>query len=430
LIKEKTPLGKELPDSLADLESGHYSLLSDRPLFALFRFAARQSKHGRQRVYDDSDSDEDEEEEEGDNGPQSHDEDNDLSGDPGSFPSSSELCNSELPADMDVNTLFLDPTLPLVLDLGCGYGVSLLGLSYTHIQEPSSLKYNYLGCDMSARAMNFANGISQRWGMQAQCVFIVSDIVRGLEMFQKYSGCIHWVSINFPTPYRQSMIPDVMQNYSLLANNTEDGVSSTSELSSSAVQCNSQLPSLISDFMVTSEVYQLLETLVTPSLTSNRQQKAFLYLQSNVQDVAIVMNGMLHAYWRQQQASGVIKHLSILSETDASFESEMGDDDTSSLALALPSKKRQKLEDVAPHLPTKRQLYWSETEGGKITLTGFVNDLSTKTVTLKESAEFWLEKSPLPSLAKTETEVMCKYKNKAVYRQLFSFSSSCQHTVL
>jgi hypothetical protein len=416
LVREKTPSKAALPDSIPDLQSGKYTLLSDRPLYALFRFAARQSKHGRQREYVDDDDLEDEGEGEG----EGQYEEEVLQAGGGDADSSSKP--NEVPSDFDVNTLFENPTLPLVFDLGCGYGVSLLGLSYTYAQdEESPAKYNFLGCDMSARAINFANGICHRWSMHKQCAFIVSDIVKGLKIVQNYAGPVHWVSINFPTPYRQVMIPEMIETYSLAAE-CEVGSRPSHTLEQQVSSCNSQLPSLISDFMVTREVYQLIETLFRSSLNTH-QRKAYLYLQSNVQDVAIVMNGMLVEYLQSSQA--VFDSMSVLSETTAWF-----DMDKNEKCLTLLTKKR-KLEDVNDTpVPSQRQLFWKE-KGGKDSLSGFIlaaayddgdGGASTKSE-LKESSEFWLEESPLPGLAKTETEVMCKYNNKPVYRQLFSFAA-------
>ena len=415
LVQEKTPAGVALPDSLSDLQSGKYMLLSDRPLFALFRFAARQSKHGRQRKYAaESDDDDDDSEEEEDDA--SEDEE---------YAASPSTQHNVMPTDFDVNTLFENPNLPLVLDLGCGYGVSLLGMSYTSVNDMDTAEYNYLGCDMAARSMNFANGIAQRWNMHKQCAFIVSDIVKGLELVQKYVGSIHLISINFPTPYRQIMIPEMIQKYSLscCGDKVEMEGEAVSSSSSEVVSCNSQLPSSISDFMVTSEVYQRIEYLFCSSL-KNKSQKTYLYMQSNVQDVAIVMNGMLHTYLQNSQVAQ--ESLTVLSETSDCFDSSEKKD-----------TKKRKHEDVGetPAPPSKRKSLWNE-KGGKASLGGYVtvsadnsehingdNVLTQKKTKFIESSDFWLEESPLPGLAKTETEVMCKFNGKPVYRQLFSFTT-------
>jgi hypothetical protein len=283
--------------------------------------------------------------------------------------------------------------------------------------------------------MNYANGISHRWNMHDQCAFIVSDIVKALQLVRNYSGAVHWVSINFPTPYRQAMIPEMIQEYSLLSSAAgEDMIQKSASTTPAAeVSCNSQLPSLISDFMVTSEVFQVIESIFCSSLKI-KGHKSFLYLQSNVQDVAIVMNGMLHAYLQgsREGSPSSHHHLSIISEKSTCFSSEIG----GGACVALSSTKKRKHQVLAgaapPVMPSKRQLLWSE-KGGKTSLGGFItlhtpesNDThpsQSSDSKFVESSEFWLEESPLPHLAKTETEVMCKYSNKPVYRQLYSFTT-------
>jgi len=410
LIKRKTPKGTALPDSLRDLESGQYTLLSNRPLYALFRFAARQSKHGRQRLYDVFDDGSDEEGDDVQSVPEVDDEDIGAN-----ITAQADLIG----VDFDINTLFDDASLPLVLDLGCGYGVSLLGLSHTFTSEGDLPRYNFFGCDMNARAMNFANSISDRWGMGKNCVFVVCDIIKGLGLSLKYTGPIHWVSINFPTPYRQDMIPDMMQRYSLSSNVEHEDTKVDTEsppTNTSQMPCNSQLPSLLSDFMVTSEVYRKIGTLFETSLASHGHLKSYLYLQSNVQDVAVVMNGMLCEAF-QQYSQTALSPLVISSEVDTVFDCD--------LAVPEPSlSKKRKLEDNHQEsitAPSKRQLLWSE-KGGKTTLRGYMVSSPSGSTTLQENSEFWLHESPLPFLAKTETEVMCTYNNKPVFRQLFSFA--------
>lgn len=414
LVVEKTPEGSSLPDSLADLQSGHYTLLSDRPLFALFRFAARQSKHGRQRVYDNVDSDDDEDDENDEVQSEHSSDEQDIAQ------------SVQVPSDFDINSLFEDSTLPLVLDLGCGYGVSLLGLSYTYMQNGMPPKFNFLGCDMNGRAMHFANGISHKWNMMKQCCFIVCDIVKGLQLSMKYAGPMHWVSVNFPTPYRQDMIPDMIQKYSLSADHNNSADSKENSTLPAILSCNSQLPSSIGDFMVTTEVYKLIEDLFHSSFISHGHRKSFLYLQSNVEDVAIVMNGMFCDHLRGHQTTTF--PMEIISEVDASF----ADNNNATDRLTNISKKRKLDDSREKHTiaPSKRQLVWKE-KGGKSTLSRFVSPTvncaensrdQDEKVSIKESSEFWLDESPLPCLAKTETEVMCKYKNKPVFRQLFSFA--------
>ena len=60
---------------------------------------------------------------------------------------------------------FDDMMRPLVVDVGCGFGVSLLGLAALEcLQSEGSDSimekrgYNYLGCDLSSHCISYASG--------------------------------------------------------------------------------------------------------------------------------------------------------------------------------------------------------------------------------------------------------------------------------
>ena len=64
---------------------------------------------------------------------------------------------------------FSKPELPLVVDLGCGFGTSLLSLSRPRqaigaAHAPVLGRYNLLGCDASSLKTAYANGAARRWG--------------------------------------------------------------------------------------------------------------------------------------------------------------------------------------------------------------------------------------------------------------------------
>ena len=410
-IREKTPEGVDLPDSLDDLEKENYSLISDRPLFSLFRFVSKQGKHGRQRNDD------------GEYIDKGHDESDSGVDEQCDFyqEETVDVGCDYIQTDIDVNSLFENASLPLLLDLGCGYGVSLLGWGFS---DKKNGKYNFLGCDMSLRAINYANGISRRWDIKKNCMFIVADVVNALKMVNKYKGPIHLVSINFPTPYRQDMIPGMIQKYFLSPSNEgmKSNLSTTNQFGTS---CNSQLPSDMSDFMVTSEVLNWIEVLFERSLVDS-DQTPFLYMQSNVQDVAVVMNEMWHHHVRKSCL--IPKSMLVLSETKAIHEICNGGvkENTTS---HCGKRKTSENDDLNP---PKRQSRWVEC-GGKTSIGGYaylsqegsVANTCTLPV-LVEDGDFWLEKSPLPSFARTETEVMCKFYDKPIYRQLFSFHKTTE----
>jgi SAM-dependent methyltransferase len=88
-----------------------------------------------------------------------------------------------------------------VVDLGCGYGVSLLGLA----DNDRDASCNYLGVDMSARAVSFASRISRSWGLAERCVFVHADAFDILnDVIEQYSGPVRWISCHFPLSIQPS----------------------------------------------------------------------------------------------------------------------------------------------------------------------------------------------------------------------------------
>ena len=130
---------------------------------------------------------------------------------------------------------FSDSTLPLVLDLGCGYGAAVLGLSRARPE------YNYLGVDRSPSAIGYARGIAARRSGPGcgNVKFVVGDALEAASTIEA-----EVVMINFPTPF-----------------STGEG--------------NGQLPSEE-------------EWMVTPELLRRVRGRALL-LQSNAEDVAVRM---------------------------------------------------------------------------------------------------------------------------------------------
>jgi len=146
-------------------------------------------------------------------------------------------CESHEPHEAALaSTQFDNPELPLVLDLGCGFGTTVLGLSTLHPE------YNFLGVDRNPATIGYALGIAERRGEGGNVRFVVGDAmdVAGMDA--------DVVMINFPTPFA----------------------------SEGASECgNSQLPG--ED-----------EWMVTPSLLTKVRGRVLL-LQSNAEDVAVVM---------------------------------------------------------------------------------------------------------------------------------------------
>lgn len=166
--------------------------------------------------------------------------------------------------DNDVAGLFLDSARSLVVDVGCGMGVSLLGLASIEGDEVWS-NCNFIGMDLSPLAIGYAKGITERWDLSHRLSFHVGDAENLLTKLYAYPGLIECVLIQFPTPYR---LPDSL-NYT-----------STEFMTNG----NSQLPVSADDgFMVTKELLREIANL----LDKKGSPSARLIVQSNCEDVAV-----------------------------------------------------------------------------------------------------------------------------------------------
>jgi SAM-dependent methyltransferase len=159
------------------VESGAYDLLMPRPLLWLWRFSSRLTKANGELSVETS-------------------------------PSTS-IFKPWIPS-------FEDNTKPLVIDLGCGFGVSLLGLASIQGGDPENFSAllpngthwsdcNYLGVDLNLLATRFATGITQRWKNigpeRLQFVWLPTEDLLD-EVASSYPGPVALILVQFPTPYR------------------------------------------------------------------------------------------------------------------------------------------------------------------------------------------------------------------------------------
>jgi len=255
------------------LRDGKLEMHSDRPLLLLWRFATRQRK---QRAFLKSAG--------------LHWEQNDntitpLDGGTGHNE------HKEVVSSTDTNwaDIFDDPSLPLVIDLGCGMGVSLLGLSRFngHSTTPENTtvhgvdwgECNFLGADLSALAINYATSVASRWNPRGakRLHFLVESAENTLEqVVGTYPGQAQLIMVQFPTPFRLQKGQDSARSSS--------GGHTCND--ASVAQGNSQLPTdAFSGFMVT-------EKLLEKALEALTSCRGKLLVQSNCEDVAVLLKNI------------------------------------------------------------------------------------------------------------------------------------------
>jgi hypothetical protein len=157
------------------------------------------------------------------------------------------------------NSMFADPKRPLVVDVGCGMGVSLLGLARSKESNKILLNTtkwedcNFVGVDLGGLGIGYARGLSHRWGVSDRLQFVVDSAEHALSQLESYPGPVQLCLVQFPTPYQ--------------LNRTKNG--------------NSQLPISANDgFMVSQNLLLLVKDCIG---------EGKVLLQSNCEDVAIYM---------------------------------------------------------------------------------------------------------------------------------------------
>ena len=175
--------------------------------------------------------------------------------------------------------IYDDTTRPLVIDVGCGMGISLLGLA-TLQDEGQSLEgsvldldwteCNFLGADLSRLAIGFGTSISHRWNLKGKLHYEITSAQELLENVQTYPGDVKLIMIQFPTPFRLQL----------------GGEFGGEKLKSVVNQGNQQLPTNAYDgFMVTVDLLKVAHHLL-------KEAAGKLLLQSNCEDVAVLMRNM------------------------------------------------------------------------------------------------------------------------------------------
>lgn len=270
--------------------------------------------------------------------------------------------------------------MPVLVDLGCGFGVCPLGLAAHAASEagaagrgdaaaPRSPVDDFLraqpllvGCDLNGAAVAYAAAIALRLGLGSRVAFAGLSAMEGLQWAAAAAeggSAPLGVLVNFPTPF--SWQPD------------EQGGAEQP-----AARGNGQLPTREDGFMAGEQLLSAaVEAVAATGGRSGGAAASFLYLSTNVEDVAVHMRAQVEA-----AARGRLRALS-----QAELLRPAADGDGASAARV--------------GAPPLRQAKYAQRGGARAAGCG------------------WLEASPFPRRARTETEALCELEGKPVFRCLF-----------
>jgi tRNA (guanine-N7-)-methyltransferase len=103
----------------------------------------------------------------------------------------------QVPAEpLDWSSAFTDPSLPLILDVGCGYGRFLLAFVNN---VPG---YNALGLEIREPVVDRANRWAENLELQRKVRFVLANATVSVEnMLKTFPGPLSLVTIQFPDPH-------------------------------------------------------------------------------------------------------------------------------------------------------------------------------------------------------------------------------------
>jgi tRNA (guanine-N7-)-methyltransferase len=103
----------------------------------------------------------------------------------------------QVPAEpLEWSNAFADPTLPLILDVGCGYGRFLLAF------VNNVPNYNALGLEIREPVVDRANRWAETLELQRKVRFVLANATVSVEhMLRSFPGPLSLVTIQFPDPH-------------------------------------------------------------------------------------------------------------------------------------------------------------------------------------------------------------------------------------
>ncbi len=174
--------------------------------------------------------------------------------------------------DNDINELFhFNNSYPIVLELGCGFGINLLKL------QSQYKNFNYIGIDLNSQSIAYSNSIAKRWNVAHQLKFIFGDVkvlIQKLIDLTKNSTSnrpiIDTIIVNFPTPF-SVCIYDGRDDSDIIHH----------------VKGNSQLPKVEEEFMLSRSTLEMIQQLFLLQKEMSPTHRNNLYVQSNIEDIII-----------------------------------------------------------------------------------------------------------------------------------------------
>jgi SAM-dependent methyltransferase len=272
---------------------------------------------------------------------------------------------------------FADPNLPLLVDIGCGFGASTLTFAAT---QPG---FNVIGCDRARHALAYAKSVAARSRSKEKlgerCAFVVAD---GLEVCrwirELYPGEVRWVLLQFPTPY------------ALQATEGEDGRAIASASSggggggggggkrkTATIGKNAQLPPSAKSgrFMCNDRLLKVVLDIAAPGGT--------IVFSTNVEDVGVTVRESIARLGKKRVALVV-------------------EEATAAEAAAATSEAAASEAAAAEADAPLRVQRWVALGGARARGRG------------------WLQHSVLPSPVRTETEAYYEAEGKPIHRFAFT----------
>mmetsp|Transcript_18295 Transcript_18295/g.26193 ORF Transcript_18295/g.26193 Transcript_18295/m.26193 type:complete len:455 (+) Transcript_18295:40-1404(+) len=231
---------------------------------------------------------------------------------------SKQDCQNALTVEelLDTPPMFHDMSLPLVIDVGCGLGVTLIGLAAKANGEEEMIgtttnnhdlnlnwsKYNYLGSDLSSKAMQWATSLTLRRKLDGRCQFLHASTETVLEYLNRSNSVeVKMILLQFPTPYR------------LLQEKIDDDDDEKSDVRKKNNGCNEKLPLGPDDpsFMANPRILEKMVHLINRRPSSHCNEKeAYLLLQSNCEDVALYIHDYITSKHHLEAIASAVPRLS------------------------------------------------------------------------------------------------------------------------